>query len=63
MARSKKTISANLAEMARYQELTGKINVKVMKRVHKIRQVVQRRSWRSDSINPLIQAKLSQLTL
>lgn len=61
MCNSKKMFTANLVEKSRFQESAGKINIKVLKRVHKIRQVVQRKSWRPDALNPVIQAKLSNL--
>ncbi len=48
-------------ETGRRDYLVGKVNVQLARRVHAVRKVVQRQLWRPASLNPLVQAKLSDL--
>ncbi len=61
MAKPMKNIAANITELTRYDALTDKINVQVVKRMQDIRKLVHRQSWKPDTVNPLIQAKLSKM--
>ncbi len=61
MPKSDKFLTANITDLARYDVLTDKINVQVVKRIQDIRKIVYRKSWQSDTVSPLIQAKLSEM--
>lgn len=61
MPTRKKVTNLMAEENGRREFLTEKVNAQVMKRVHEVRKVVQRQLWRPTSLNPLVQAKLSDL--
>ncbi len=61
MSMRKKNTNLIANENGRRDFLVEKVNVQVVKRVHEARKVVQRQLWRSDGLNPLVRAKLSDL--
>lgn len=61
MSTRKKNTNLIANENGRRDFLVEKVNVQVIKRVHDVRKVVQRQLWRPASLNPLVQAKLSNL--
>ncbi len=61
MSQTKRTLATSISGITQYDGLTDKINLQVLKRVQEIRKIVHRQSLKSENLNPLIQAKLSEI--
>lgn len=61
MSRTKRTLATSMSGKTQYDGLTDKINLQVLKRLQEIRKIVNRQSLKTENLNPLIQAKLSEI--